>query len=130
LAGEDRRGGVGGHPPDTASTPRAPASATSSRQGCATSWTPMGSPSFEVPPRTTTAGQPVRLWTSLYVSPNHGALLSPWGIAGWGIAGQTIRSASANQRRSADRAQSAVSTSADSVSPATGGFGSIQPRVS
>ena len=42
------------------------------------------------PPRTTTAGQPVRLWTSLYVSPNQAALLSPWRIAGWGIAGQTI----------------------------------------
>ena len=32
------------------------------------SWTPIGSPSGEVPPRTTADGQPVRLWTSLYVS--------------------------------------------------------------
>ena len=95
----------------------------------ATSWTPIGRPSGDVPPRTTAAGQPVRLWTSLYVSPNQAALLSPWRIAGWGIAGQTIRSASWNQRSSRDRTRSACSSSADSSSPGTGGRGSIQPRV-
>ena len=50
------------------------AKATSSRHGRATSWTPIGSGSSDdQPPRTTTEGQPVRLWTSLYVSSNHGS---------------------------------------------------------
>lgn len=48
-------------PPVTLSISRATANATSSRHGLATTWTPIGSPSLEVPPRTTTAGHPVRL---------------------------------------------------------------------
>ena len=71
LVGRSRerrgRAQIGGRcqPPEAASTTAAAASATSSRHGCATSCTPIGRPSGDVPPRTTTAGQPVRLWTSL-----------------------------------------------------------------
>ena len=63
----DRSGQIGGgcQPPELASTMRAAANATSSRHGAATNWTPIGSPSADDPPRTTTAGQPVRLWMSL-----------------------------------------------------------------
>jgi hypothetical protein len=56
------RAGGGRHPPRASSTRRASSSATSSRQGRATTWTPMGRPSGDVPARrTTTLGQPVRL---------------------------------------------------------------------
>src|ERR1051326_198782 len=48
-------------PPSADSTASAAASATSSRQGRATSCAPMGRPSSEVPARTTTPGQPVML---------------------------------------------------------------------
>src|SRR5262249_56265249 len=48
-------------PPIVSSRYRATASATSSRDERATTWTPMGMPSFEVPVLTTTHGQPQRL---------------------------------------------------------------------
>lgn len=48
-------------PPTEASTRFALAKAMSSRQGRAANWTFIGSPSGEVPARTTTAGHPVRL---------------------------------------------------------------------
>ena len=38
-----------------------PPIADSSRSATASTWTPIGSPSGEVPPRTTTPGQPVAL---------------------------------------------------------------------
>ena len=49
------------HPPSVLSRCWATAKAVSSRQGRATTWTPMGNPSGEVPPRKTTLGHPVRL---------------------------------------------------------------------
>ena len=82
-----------------------------------------------MPPRTTAAGQPVRLWTSLYVSPNHDAELSPWRIAGCGITGQTIRSTSWIQRSRRARISSICSTSAESSSPGSGGSSVTQSRV-
>ncbi len=63
--GHRRQIGGGCQPPDAASTTAAAASARSSRHGRATSWTPIGRPSGDVPPRTTAAGQPVRLCRSL-----------------------------------------------------------------
>jgi hypothetical protein len=48
-------------PPSASSKYCATARATSSRQGRATICTPRGNPSGDVPPRTTAAGQPVRL---------------------------------------------------------------------
>jgi hypothetical protein len=48
-------------PPKTVSRCCATASATSSRQGLATTCIPMGNPSGDVPPRTATPGHPVRL---------------------------------------------------------------------
>jgi diguanylate cyclase (GGDEF)-like protein len=119
-------------PPDAASTTRAAASARSSRQGGASSWTPIGRPSSVVPPRTTAAGSPVRLWTSLYVSPNQGAVLSPWRMAACGIAGQAMTStrASASQRRKAARIASARSRRAVSSAAVSGVAGDSQPRVS
>jgi hypothetical protein len=50
-----------GNAPKAFSISPATARETSSRQGCATTWTPIGSPSPEVPARTTVLGQPVRL---------------------------------------------------------------------
>ena len=65
-------GQIGGRcqPPSASSTTLAAARTMSSRHGGPMSWTPIGSPSGDVPPRTTADGQPVRLWTSLYVSAN------------------------------------------------------------
>ena len=57
LEGRPRR-----QPPSARSSAAAAASATSSRHGRATSCTPIGSPSGELPQRTTAAGQPVRLY--------------------------------------------------------------------
>jgi hypothetical protein len=50
-----------GNGPRAFSISAATASDTSSRQGCATTCTPIGNPSSEVPARTTVLGQPVRL---------------------------------------------------------------------
>ena len=66
-SGRPSPGQIGGacQPPVASSITAARASATSSRHGCATIWTPIGKPSGDVPPRTTAAGRPLRLWAAV-----------------------------------------------------------------
>lgn len=53
------------HPPSAVLTAFVIARARSSRHGPAITCTPIGIPSGDVPARTTTAGQPVRLWLGI-----------------------------------------------------------------